>query len=383
MGSGMREGLQWCPKLAVTLDPTTEIASNFTVADYEAVRATLDPSKPQTPAWSAIVAVFRRRLEERFLSSMSQLLSTGPFSPTPSVPGFAILALDCLLIDTIQSFREGRIATGEISPARSFKAFLQSPRFKDFNSDDRNEFFHYVRNGLLHNGETRGDWKVRADQPRMLTKAASGTRTINRTLFHHAIVAEFEDYCDALTNGPPDVRERFLRRMDAISGRPGQPGCYYFAYGSNLLDTEIAEGAPSAAAESIAYVPGWRLVFNKHSRTRHGDAASIETCASQIVWGFVYRISREEKDRLAKRERGYREHQLKVLLVDDASACEKCTPVEALTFIGSEHCRGGCGPSEAYLELVVKGARLRGLPENYIHGLGERGRKESCDHDLE
>jgi hypothetical protein len=199
----------------IKMDPKTEIASNYTVTDYTLVRPDLDAANPRAEAWTEVIDVFRRRIDERFLLPIALLLSP----QAGSVPGFAILALDCLLIDTIQSFREGRVTTGEIRPGRSFKNFLRSPRFTAFSSRDRDDFFHYVRNGLLHNGETRGDWKVRADTVNMLTKAASGTRTVNRTLFHEAIVAEFNEYCAKVSSGDPKTRELFLRRMDAICGQ--------------------------------------------------------------------------------------------------------------------------------------------------------------------
>ena len=78
------------------MDPTTEIASKFTVAHYKDVRPRLDPATPQTRAWSDVLAVFRRRIEERFLLPIAQLSGGRRTSPR-SVPGFAILALDCLL----------------------------------------------------------------------------------------------------------------------------------------------------------------------------------------------------------------------------------------------------------------------------------------------
>jgi len=203
----------------------------------------------------------------------------------------------------------------------------------------------------------------------MLSKAATGPRTINRKLFHEAIVQEFEEYCQELESGTADVRARFLRRMDAICGLPVRPGSLYFAYGSNLLRDEIRVSAPNAQPEGRAYVPGWRLVFTKHSSTRAGDAASIETCASRVLWGFVYRVSAEDKDGLKDRERGYAEKPLKVLLVEDTSDCENCTPVDAFTFVGETACPDRCGPAAAYFKLVVDGAKKRGLPEEYIRDL--------------
>ena len=56
------------------------------------------------------------------------------------------------------------------------------------------EFFQYVRNAILHNGETRKDWKIRIDTERMLERdPITNTRTINRRHLHAAIEAEFRD----------------------------------------------------------------------------------------------------------------------------------------------------------------------------------------------
>ena len=117
--------------------------------------------------------------------------------------------------------------------------------------------------------------------------------------------------------GPAEVREAFRKRMDAICGRLARPGSLYFAYGSNLLDREIKVSAASAQPEGIAYLPGWRLMFNKHSKSRGDkDTADIQKCASRVVWGFVYRVTDEDKDGLKRCERGYREQTLKALMVE-------------------------------------------------------------------
>lgn len=132
-----------------TVDPDTEIASNFTVGRYWELRPLLDPIGADGAEWAEVLAAFRRRIRERFLKPIGELARHDTLDDPPTRPGFAILALDCLLIDAIQAFREGRARTNDVSPARSFKDFLRAPRFVSFNSRDRDEFFHYVRNGLL------------------------------------------------------------------------------------------------------------------------------------------------------------------------------------------------------------------------------------------
>jgi len=205
-------------------DNETEIASDFTIGDYHRIRESLEVTNPRTSEWLQVQAAFKRRIEERFLSPIHELERFDKFEELPMRPGFAILALDCLLIDTIQSFREGRVLTLERGPSASFRDFLRAPAFHQFTSSDRSDFVGYVRNGLLHNGETRDDWKVRIDTSKLLTKdTVSKTRTINRRLFHAAVLLEYRKLARSIIDGPAEVRIRFLRRMDAICDWPVKP----------------------------------------------------------------------------------------------------------------------------------------------------------------
>lgn len=351
------------------MDLTTEIASGFRVGRYRELRPGLETASANGSAWLEVLSAFERRVNERFLRPIT-LLAGGAHGGELTRPGFAILALDCLLIDTLQSFREGRVSTGEIRTAKSFKAFLESPRFESFGSRDRKEFFHYVRNGLLHNGQTRGDWKVRRRGPAMLsTDPITGARILNRNLFHEAIVEEFGDYCRELAGGPSVPRELFLRRMDAICDVPVKAQAearLYFAYGSNLMADEMLRTVPNAVPEGVAFLPGYRLVFDKHSTSRGGDAASIEKSLAQVLWGFLYKVPVEDEGALEKREHGYVERCVRVWHVDAIDDCDSGQQVDAFTFVAKDRCEDACGPTEDYLELVIAGARSRGLPDDYI-----------------
>jgi hypothetical protein len=347
------------------MDPNTEIASNFTVGDYRRLRARLDPDVAVSPDWQTVFRAFHRRILERFLQPIAELGRYDDLEELPMRPGFAILALDCLLIDTLQSFREGRCSTGEVSTAASFRDFLRNaPAFGDFKSNDRADFFGDIRNGLLHNGETRHNWKIRIDTERLLTKdAESKTRTINRRLFHAGVLREYGRVCRALQHGDSDMRSRFLRRMDAICGIPPTTSSY-FAYGSNLLDSEMKQTSPSAKPVGRAYIPAYRLVFDKHSITRGSDAANITKDASCMIWGFIYSVSDEERARLECREGGYSEILATALL--NRADSEASVPVDVFTFISNRKCMNACGPSAEYLDLIVRGAKQRTLPADYI-----------------
>jgi len=348
------------------MDFSTEFASNFTFARYHELREDLIADERRAAAaWEELIGAVERRMNERFLTPINQLARFDDEDILPYRPGFAILALDCLVIDTIQSLREGRAKTVAVSPAYSFKTFLKSDRFSEFKPKDRGDFFGYVRNAILHNGETRNGWKIRIDTESMI-ESVSGTKTINRRLFHSAVEAEFRDLLDLVRSGDAETRKSFLRRLDAMAEFPidAKPHLY-FAYGSNLNDEECRRSAPNAEGYAIAFLPGYRLAFTKHSNTRQGDAATIKKDSSCMVWGYVYRTTDRDKKALEKREGGYEEVELTVYLTSPSGEDEP-TPVRAYTFVALAECPQHCGPPLAYVDLISAGARKRQLPDDYL-----------------
>jgi hypothetical protein len=358
------------------LNEDTELASHFTIGDYRALRTDLNTDSC-IEAWDKLLKAVARRIDERFLEPIKQLERFDDEDDLPFRPGFSILAIDCLLIDTIQSFRKGRVRTGEGSPAHSFKTFLKSPPFADdFKSDDRSDFFDNVRNAIFHNGETRKDWKIRIDTSLMLEKnPAKHTKTVNRRLFHQAVVIEWHQFLGDVRSGKGDSRELFLRRMDALAGLPVEPLPFlYFAYGSNLLESECLRTAPGAKYYCNAFVPGYAIEFTKHSVTRSGDAATIVKDPNRVTWGSVYRVHQADKTKLEIRERGYSlTPDLSVYLVS-SDPKELPSPVSAFTFMAIDKCQGGCGPQSDYLDLIKQGAHCRGLPIEYQQMLASVGK---------
>jgi hypothetical protein len=146
----------------------------------------------------------------------------------------------------------------------------------------------------------------------------------------------------------------------------------YFAYGSNLLASEIRRHAPDAEAVGIAFLAGYRLVFNKHSTSRGGDAASIETCPSGEVWGYLYRLSGRDREGLRRREKGYKRKSIMVRQVVGQRGRTVSAP--AFTFAGHSVCPERCGPSASYLALVLKGARSRRFPEDQVQRIAAEAR---------
>jgi hypothetical protein len=207
-----------------------QLCRGFTVQQWNTLRPRLGVGEDE--AWRIALNVFERRIKERFLSSIEALRnadskddieppdnsapgSTLPNDTTAVVPGFAMVALCCLLAETLQSFRSG--------PSRYTKTqfinFLQQrPAFHGAFADAEvaASFVDGVRNGIFHEAETRG-WSLWRDEPRGLVEPlGNGRYSLNRNEFHDAVRTDFEDYIASLRVRDSDLRQSFLQQMDDL-----------------------------------------------------------------------------------------------------------------------------------------------------------------------
>lgn len=137
----------------------TKLSSSISVSRYlELERA--DDRK-------TLGAFIRERFEERYFK---------PIEDSRSKHGFATLAVACIVIESLESFYQGRGDTRRVS-AQMFRDFFdRDTPLKVFRSED-NWFFKNIRCGLLHQSEVRGGWRVLRSGPLLDTKS----RTINAT----------------------------------------------------------------------------------------------------------------------------------------------------------------------------------------------------------
>lgn len=160
---------------------STELAKGFTVADYERERDAADRS--------AIAEAIRRRFTERYIM---------PVTADPnSRHGFAIMAISCLMIEALESFRQGWETSDRRSKA-AFCFFFDSPEaFRVFRGH-AHSFYTHVRCGILHQAETTGGWKIRRTGPLL----ASDGHSINATRFINSLKRSLDAFCDDLSKAP-------------------------------------------------------------------------------------------------------------------------------------------------------------------------------------
>jgi hypothetical protein len=161
--------------------------------------------------WAEGVKIVKDRLKGRFLNFGDKCLKDD-FS------GFVVLAIDCLLVETIQQFIEGE-TDGRNKSERCFKRFLKRPRFRsDFtNRKTREIFYRDIRCGLLHQAQAKNKWLVRRKQATMLQKIGTDGYIIDVDRFHAALKDSLEDYLtELLKPESKELRDNLWKKMDHI-----------------------------------------------------------------------------------------------------------------------------------------------------------------------
>jgi hypothetical protein len=164
--------------------------------------------------WQKAVDIFEDRIRYRFIEEIKAIQDM-PFS------GFAVMALDCLLIETLQQFRKGVTETPWGKAEDYFREFLTETAFGEHFCEDQTEIFRdQIRNGILHQAETKGSSKIwiRCGTPLVRYTPDEDGLEINRKLFHRKLVEVFEAYVKDLQQSSPNegLGKKFVAKMNHI-----------------------------------------------------------------------------------------------------------------------------------------------------------------------
>jgi len=159
--------------------------------------------------WDTAINIVEDRVRGRWLDAADRLVDE-PNS------GFAILALDCIVLESLWGFMNGK-AVPKRQEQQVYQDILTSPRF-GLSQDLSERFRELVRNGIMHDAETRNHWLVEKTVPRhvIAQKNKRGDYVLNRTKFHSALRATFGDWVKKLRDGDAAMRSKMRKRMDEV-----------------------------------------------------------------------------------------------------------------------------------------------------------------------
>jgi hypothetical protein len=176
---------------------------------------------PASADWDKAVDILAARIRDRYIEPVDFLIAAERDKLASERRfGFTVLAIDCLLVETLGAFIEGLEDT-ERKSQRVFRTFLRTRKqfAAEFTTDDiADEFYKQFRCGILHQAETGGSSKVWSVGPMLCVNGDA--ITVNRNRFHDCLKEEFQTYLAELRdpkNSTP--RNNFCKKMDFISRR--------------------------------------------------------------------------------------------------------------------------------------------------------------------
>lgn len=220
-----------------------EIAPGVTDADWNRLRDKLCPDNidetisengASIKLWDKAVHIFKSRIETRYIKPVDLLIDIHRQQKQVAAtdmniekdrirPGFAILTLDFIIIETIQGFKSGILDHTGNSQELIKNFLLDSSEFPEIYKEGFAVFIYKAfRCQLTHKGQTNGDFLVSDSGASSINKHSYDSTTINRNKFHEAVCGAFTRYCSELlenTDNGRTLRRNFLVKFDSICKR--------------------------------------------------------------------------------------------------------------------------------------------------------------------
>jgi len=191
-----------------------EIGKGYSSNDYHA----LDLTTPSSGDWDTAIEIFKSRIYPRYIEPIDLLIaSDSERNPRERKFGFTIMAIACLLIETLYCFRRG-ILDNKGNGKPTFVEYLStSPNLSPyFGKGQAAIFYDHIRNGILHQAETKYDSRIRSVGP--VARVLPNGLAVNRTILFDLLKKDVAHYIFELSDPANEqLRQLFRDKMDFIS----------------------------------------------------------------------------------------------------------------------------------------------------------------------
>lgn len=211
---------------------------------WNELRLVLNSSYTYNTEWENAIILFKNRLNRKFFNPIQTIINRQKLEGE----GFAIVTVQCALIESLASFRTGEIHTvkrKKTSPSylydgskKIFVDFLNTDKiFKDnfwqiddngkilinnpFNAED---FYSKVRCGLMHECRTKEEWNINATKydaknHKIFIEKSGSKIKIYRTILHYRLKDCVKLYLNDLreeNKKGAELRRYFARKLDHL-----------------------------------------------------------------------------------------------------------------------------------------------------------------------
>ena len=182
------------------------ISPKYRKIDYQ--KLNLSPDSDEN--WEMAVKIFKDRIQGRFLNQIHLL--EGDINTN----GFAIMALDCLLIETLLQFRFGYEET-KPKNKDAYSDFLCQNFPNIFDSKSKAErFYSEIRCGILHSAQTKGKTRL-TDDSTYAIKVTGDVLSVSVSRISEVVESYFDSYCSQLLDkNNTAIRSNFIQKMKFV-----------------------------------------------------------------------------------------------------------------------------------------------------------------------
>jgi|SRR5690554_1138010 len=218
-----------------------KIAGKLTIRQWKELDKKLN--NEEAICWEYAFSFFEERIKTRYLKPIEAILNM----KDNIGEGFAVVNLQCSLIETIECFVNGWIydkhqkgkhkwysdndcakySEDNVKSKTIFKSFFENrePFKKMFeeNNLEGNDFYRNVRCGLLHETQTKNGWRIKVSN-KDNAKSITNDKIIYRENFHRDINNVIENYKSTIVEGKPfddnisvcNLRQNFIIKINHI-----------------------------------------------------------------------------------------------------------------------------------------------------------------------
>ena len=186
------------------------ISPKYQKDDYLRLKLALNSNQEK---WNTAVVILRDRIYGRYFNQIDML------SDDINANGFTIMALNCLLIETLYQFKEGQDKTPSRQNKKAYSDFLMQ-EFPDFNTKDIAESFYTdIRCGILHSAQTKNESRL-SDREGFVVTFEGCTLVVSVKGVSSLLKTYFENYLQKLSNASEVIlRRNFIKKMTFVCRR--------------------------------------------------------------------------------------------------------------------------------------------------------------------
>ena len=182
------------------------ISPRFKKDDY--IKLQLSVNSPQK-TWEKAIEIFEDRIENRFFKQIGTLLSN------INDNGFTIMAINCLLIETLYQFRNGIDETK--NNKESYSSFLVNNFSNDFiDKDVARKFYERIRCGILHSAQTKTNSCLSTELGIPITYQDDYLIVAVKPFFDSLLIYYNNYKNDLRKMENADLRQKFINKMRLI-----------------------------------------------------------------------------------------------------------------------------------------------------------------------